>query len=829
MSEGVAVVELVATIIALMFVAGIVRAVTKHVRLPFTVVLVLVGIAIKQLVEYGPEFLRPVAEQAISPDVILFVFLPTIIFESAFNLDARQLRQNLLPVLMLAIPGLVLSTAIIGLILWWATPFDLPSALLLGAILSATDPVAVIAMFKNLGVPSRLMILVEGESLFNDATAIVAARILIGVAAGGYMFTPASAFVNAAEFFTVFVGGAVVGWLAALAIAWVLGRVESDPFLETSLTTILAYLSFIVAEELFHVSGVMATVAAGLTMGSWGRAKISADVAEYIEHFWEYMAFLANALIFLFVGLRVELAALYGSLDVLVWVVAAMLVSRAAVVYGLVPVVGRLPGAQPVGRPYQTVMFWGGLRGAIALAIALSLDDFAHAETFVALVMGAVLFTLLVQALSIEALVHRLGLDKPLPADRIGRAEGMLSAKRRALELIPDLQAGGLFSARIAETLRRELMEETRALRTDLEDLRYRELDPEEERRLIFTRAFTAEKGIYYKLFTKGHLSERAYRDLCHAVGLEADAVRHGRTLPADPLHFQVDRPLRLGFYRLFDRLLGFTGLPERLRVSHVAREYEESWGRFQGCSRLLDELDDVVLAESTSTGVVAEVRRSYDAWKAVAQEQVDATAEQFPEFVNAMQERLARRLLVHAEAEIIEAEVVAGSIAPGVRDVMLYDLLQKIRELRGEDVTELRVNPTELLRKVPFFADTPVEEFQRVAANLKQRTVPAGEAIIRQNETGNSLFLIGRGVVRVSVKQDGKDYDLATLFAGDFIGEMALLRGEPRAATCRAMTPCALYELRRADFDDVRKMCPAIQSALETADRERRDALLNI
>ncbi len=829
MQTGITVVDLVGTIVVLLLIAGGVRAITKRVKIPFTVALVLVGIALKQLGVHGPAFLGPLAEFEVSPDVILFVFLPTILFESAFNLDARQLRQNLLPVLTLAVPGLALSTAIIGGLLWSVTPFDLPSALLLGAILSATDPVAVISLFKNLGVPARLTILVEGESLFNDATAIVAARILLGVVAGGYFLTPATVMESVAGFLTVFIGGALVGWVLALLFGWMLGRVGGDTFIETSLTTVLAYLSFIVAEHSLHVSGVMATVAAGLTMGSWGRTKIHASVAEYIEHFWEYMANLANALIFLLVGLMVDLGALYDSLDILVWVIPAMLISRAAVIFGLVPLVGRLPGSAPVGRPYQAVMYWGGLRGAIALAIVLSLEDFAHAEIFVALVMGAVLFTLLVQAMTIEGLVHRLGLDKPPMADRIGRAEGLLSAKHRALERIPELQSGGLFSARIADGLEKELHAESKTLQADLEELRYHELDSAEERQLIYARAFAAERTIFYQLFSKGSLSERAYRDLCHVVEHEADSFRHGLAMSEDPLYLPPDRPSLAALNTWFDAMLGFTGWPERLRLARVAREYEEAWGRYLGCSRILDDMETLVLSDSTHPGIVAEVRKRYGLWKDAARERIDSTAEQFPEFVNAVQERLAKRLLVHAETEIIEGEARSGTIPSGVRDSVIEELSGEIRGLRGGDVAELRLDPAELLRKVPFFEDTPPEEFDKAAAKLRQRTLSAGDAIIRQGDRGDTLYLIARGVVRVSHTVNGEDHNLATLMAGDFFGEMALLHQEPRTATCRTVTPTAVYELRRRDFDKVREVCPAIQAALEKADKKRRRELNEI
>lgn len=362
----------------------------------------------------------------------------------------------------------------------------------------------------------------------------------------------------------------------------------------------------------------------------------------------------------------------------------------------------------------------------------LSLKDLDQPETFVALVMGAVLFTLLVQGLSIETLVRRLGLDKPPLVDQVGRAEGLLSAKHRAFERIPELQEGGLFSPRIAETLEVELVAEMKTLRSEVEELRHRELDSEDERLLLYSRVFAAEKAIYYELFTRGHILERVYRNLGHAIDHEADALRHGHPLSRDPLHFQQDQPVRDGLYKVFDTIFGFTGLPERKRMSHVLREYEEAWGRYQGCTRILGDLDRLVFAESARPGIVAEIRKRYRIWQTTAQEHIDAMAEQFPEFVTAVQERLARRLLVHAEAEIIKAEARVGSIPAGVRDMMLENLKREVRHLRGVNIAELRLDPCELLRKVPFFQDMPEDDFARIAARLIQRTIAAGKTIIR-------------------------------------------------------------------------------------------------
>ena len=820
-APGVA--ELVGMVTGLLLIAAGTRAVTKRLRLPFSVTLVLVGIALAALAEHGPHALAVLLRHEISPEVIMFVFLPTLIFESAFNLNFRQLRHNLLPVLVLAIPGLLLSTTIIGLITWWFTSIDLAAALLLGAILSATDPVAVISLFKQLGAPKRLTVLVEGESLFNDATAIVLSRILIGIAAAGY-FSFDRVLAGAGSFLVVFFGGIAVGCLAAWLTGLVLGRVEGDVFIEISLTTILAYFSFLIAEEIFHVSGVMATVAAGVTIGNWGRSKISPSVTEYLEQFWEYLTFVGNALIFLLVGLRVDPGALARSLDQLVWVVLAMLLSRAVVVFGLVPLAGRLPGTSPVSSAYQAVMFWGGLRGAIALAIVLSLEDFAYADTFIALVMGAVLFSLLVQGLSMEKLVRRLGLDRPLLADRVARSEGLLAAMKSAMGRIPVLQTQGLFSAPIAREMERKCSREVDALQTALDELRSGELDRERQKSLLYSRCFAEEKAFYYELFGKGHLSERAYRDLSHSLDLQEESLQSGRPLPAYTLHPPRAIPIRRAAGFVLERAPWLTGLSERINTRYVSVDYEEAWGRCQGCSRIIEHLEKPDWIKFVDSDIAEEVLDNYRAWFRSARDHLDTTAAQFPEFARAMQENLARRLIVNARKEVIESESRAGIIPPEVAEKMIGEMAGEIRGLRGGDRSGLRTDPSELLRKVPFFQTIPREEFDRITSRMLPHTVPVGEVIIRQGHAGDSLFLISRGVIRVSLAVEGKERDIGTMMPGDFFGEMALLHHQPRSATCRAVTPAALYELRRSDFEEVSASCPSILAALQEADRRRSE-----
>lgn len=811
---------------ALLLLAAAVHTAAKRTRFPVTVVLVLVGVLLAQLGRLGVPFLTALGDVRLPPEVVIFVFLPVLVFESALNMEARALRENLAPVLTLAVPGLVLSTALSGALLAWATGMSWPSALLLGSMLSATDPVGVVALFRQLGAPRRLAVLVEGESLFNDATSIVVARILQSMVLVGAV-SAQTVLEGALEFFAVFAGGLAAGWIFAVLVGQLMGRVEGDSFVEISLTAVLAYFAFLVAEEFLGVSGVMATVAAGMLIGGWGKAKISPSVTERMEHFWDYAGQAANALVFLLVGLTMDLTHLWESWHVLVVAILAMLFSRALVVYGLVPLVGRLPGTDPVDRRYQTVIFWGGLRGAIALAIALQLPEgLPGRDLMVTTVTGAVLFTLLVPGLTMGWLVRFLGLDVPPLADRLARLEGLISAKRRTLEQVPELQEGGLFSPRIARSLEERCGRDLEHLHRELEALREKELDLDEERRLLHLRCFAEEKSLYHDMFVKGHLSEGAYRSLNHSLELQTESLRHHGRLPQYTLHPPSGTWWEGVFLRSLHHLRSAGPILERLRAGRVSRDYEVAWARFRASGKVLANLDRLATADAIRPKVAEEVRAFYQYWHENARARMDEHAEQFPEFAGAMQERLAERMVLHAEREAIEEKATAGSIPPGVAETMLEEMALALRKLRTGELAKLRVDPSELLRKVPFFQDLPPGEFGAVAERLRPQTVPAGEVILRQGEEGDSLFLVARGVVRVYRDEEWGRRDLATLLAGDFFGEMALLRGGPRSATCRAVTPCALYELRRQDIQALAPRVPRLLETLQEADRRRRAEL---
>lgn len=823
-------VPVVGSVLALLVLCVVARAVSMRFRLPDAVTLVALGALVGGLAE-RIDLLSPLGDMVVTPGVVFFVFLPTLVFQSAFSLDARALRENLQPTLVLAIPALLLSTVLIGGIVYWGVPLfgialSWPEALLLGSILSATEPVAVISMFARVGAPKRLMVLVEGESLFNDATAIALSRVLIGIMTVGVVGNVFLYGVTQLAF--VFVGGLAVGWILALVAGLVVGAVHGDALVEITVTTILAYLAFYLGEETLGVSGVMSVVAAGVVIGGWGRAKISPSVAEYLSGYWDYFAGLANWLIFLLVGLTVDLVAFVDALPILALVVVAMFVSRALAIYTLLPLANRLTGAEPVDRGYQTVILWGGVRGGVALAIALSLPESVPSrELLISLTTGAVLVSLVVQMFTIERVVHYFRLDRPTVSDRLAKLEAQIAARRRTLQEIPALQDGGLFSRTIARETASRVRHALEQERAALDELRSEALGRTEERRLLYQRCFASERHQYYRMLTLGHLSERAYRNLTHSLDLQVEGVRHRGEIPEFTLHPPSGERFETVVYRALERIPGLRERVERMRAVRAVRDYEVAWARYRGDERALADLSTLAETIGAREDVVEELRAYYAYWYEQARNRLDQTAELFPEFVSTAQRRLADRLDLQASEHEIRERVLAGAIPEGVAKVMLSDMRQELANLRANRADKLLVGPEELLKKVPFFARLPLDEFERVSDHLRLRTAPTGDRIVIQGRPGSTLYLVARGVVRVTLEDDGGVHEVATLLAGDFFGEMALLHGGVRRATCRAVTPCALYELRRDDVDAVSDVCPEMKIALEEADRIRRDELV--
>jgi Na+:H+ antiporter len=385
--------------VGLVAVAGIVGWLLHRLALPipYTVALVVLGIV--------AGVVLPV-DVAVSPDIVLLVLLPGLVFEAALRIDIDDFRRTFGGVVLLAAPGVLVSAAIVAAVLAVATGLRIELGFVVGAMVAATDPVAVVSTFKQLGSPRRLATLIESESLFNDGTAIVVFTVAVQVVAGGV--TPGGVVVSVV---TIIVSstviGLVVGWVASRLIAAV-----DDHLVELTLSVAAAYGTYIVAAQLGQ-SGIIATVVAGLLIGNHARrVGMSERSLEALDTVWEFAAFLLTAVVFLLVGLAIGLGDIASALPWIAWGVVAILVGRAVVVYGLLGGTSRLVRGRNHGLPmgWLHILFWGGLRGAVAIALALSLPvDFPKRELLQAITFGIVLFTLLVQGTTVEWLIGRVG------------------------------------------------------------------------------------------------------------------------------------------------------------------------------------------------------------------------------------------------------------------------------------------------------------------------------------------------------------------------------------------------------------------------------------
>jgi CPA1 family monovalent cation:H+ antiporter len=499
-----------------------------------------------------------------------------------------------------------------------------------------------------------------------------------------------------------------------------------------------------------------------------------------------------------------------------------MLIARAVIIYTLIPLVGRLPGSKPVGAAYQTVMFWGGLRGAIAIAIVLSLPHFEYAETFVALVMGAVLFTLLVQGLTIEPLVKWLKLDQPPLPDILARLERDLIANKKAGERIKRLLSGGLFSAPLARRLQHQCHEAMQQAQQAIDTLRQNELNEPYEIAMLYLRALSEEKSFYDRMYANGHLSEGAYRELALVLMLQIDAIRFHGVFEHVHSHRMLRR-LEKGIYRLLEHTPRLAPCGERLRMKRIIRNYEEVWGHYQASGRVIQYLTELQHLESIPPHVTEEVLGHYRKWHRFARQQLDLVSENFPEMVNSMQERLGQRTILLAELDTTESQMANGMLPRGIGETEIAQLNHQLNRLRGETIEKLKLDPLQLLQRVPLFMKLSNARLAELVPMIHPHTIEAGSTIIEQGDSGDSLFLIARGVVRVSHRVDGDEHELGTLLAGDFFGEMALMHHESREATIRSVSPCTLYELKRQDFDRFMQEQPQIAEVLRETDALRR------
>jgi len=395
-------------LMALLLVAALVEPLAKKIHLPFSIILVIIGFIGSELVVKKLEIDTGIRWDNFGT-IIFYFILPVLIFQAALEIDIKLLWKNIIPIGLLALPLMLVSALVIAAGVYYgidhATGFPWMAALITGALLSATDPAAVLSLLKSVNAPERLSMLLEGESLFNDATAVVMFSLLIAIATGAQSADSINEVLL--RFITVFFGGLVVGLISGLIIT--LFTKVAGWSLFPLLSLICAYATFLIAEDLLHLSGVMAVLAAGLTVGRCRRQSSSEIHNDFTEKFWGLLGHIAESTIFLLAGITITLSMFTEQWLAIVIGIFAVVIARVMMVFGTFPILQLIPGIDAVPLKQQTVLAWGGVRGTVTLALALSLPlTLDYWYTIQSIAYGVVLFTLFVQATTIGPLIRKL-------------------------------------------------------------------------------------------------------------------------------------------------------------------------------------------------------------------------------------------------------------------------------------------------------------------------------------------------------------------------------------------------------------------------------------
>ncbi len=530
--------------------AGVGIFVAKVGRFPYTIALLLAGLAISVI----GFLLFPEADRLVdielTHDLIFLVLLPPLLFEGAATTDLERLRRNLGPVLALAVVGLIVAVVLLGLAGQAVFGFPLLVALLFASMILPTDPVSVLALFEELGAPERLSVLVEGESLINDGVGVVLFLTFLGLVEQGrtveFLLEPSELARTAMEITVVSVGGLVVGLVLGYIVYSVMVNLD-DHMTEIVLTFILAYGSFLVAEHVlarvigFHLSGVIATVVAGLFIGNRGAEyAMSPQTKISIFNSLETAAFLVNTFIFITIGATTPIDQLAAHGQLILLAIPLVLLARAAVVYPISAIANRLDTDSPdISRSYRHILVWGGLHGSIPIALVLGLprvlasgEPFAFYDELRAMVFGVAAFSLVVQGLTMGRLLDRLGVATRSESEELyelllGRAR----AVDAAVEAADRLHAAG----EIPETVHDDFTSEYGREKADLNDTLSRLMSehPELRRESLLAgerRVLQEEKSALMDAIRNGVVGDDPGERLLEEVDIKLDRVRSGET-----------------------------------------------------------------------------------------------------------------------------------------------------------------------------------------------------------------------------------------------------------------------------------------------------------
>lgn len=650
-------------IFGLLTLATSIHALCRKTKIPFVVGLLFCGVLLTLVSE---QFQLNIFEYFhFSPEIVFYVFLPTLIFESAYHIKFFHFKGVLKEVLSLATFGLILAIIITGVGIHYFLDFPWIVSLLFGSLISATDPVAVLAIFKELGAPKKLSLIVDGESLLNDGTAVVFFQLFSKIALSGVMISlaPKSLLLEGSHLFQILFGGLVVGLVLGFIFSIAISRSTSKG-VQLTLSLILAHSTFLFAEGILGVSGILATLTAGLVMGNFGRRKLSTDTIKSFSEIWTFLGFISNSLIFILLGTKLGQINFLEYWDyMLVAIVVSLFVARPISVFTSYFFTNLFRSStQKISFPFQVITFWGGMRGALSAAIVLMIpESFEYAEVLQAMTAGVILTSFLGNAVSISWLLKKLKIIDFTCSEKIQKVEAKILVDEKIFRYLESLLNRKYISQTVFDSLKIKYGKELKKATFELELLKKSFPDNEREIEKILTQfALGIELKSYKNLFETREICETRYLVLRDSIFRQIELLEQNilpderkltsKVAPVVPHKCRFSGKIKLMWLKkLFEkRFVGHQNHKVLLRLQHYRARRISSWNVVQDFE-LLQKNHEIF----QKSKVIEKIIKRYRFWNQNSEEKMMDLEQNFSSIVHKEREKMAENCCLRREDEI--------------------------------------------------------------------------------------------------------------------------------------------------------------------------------
>ncbi|PIE85171.1 hypothetical protein CSA08_03445 [Candidatus Gracilibacteria bacterium] len=550
-----------ASLVFLLIISSITYIFSKKINFPYTILLVLIGLILIPLSKIS--FLGFINDFSLNPNILFFVFLPLLLFEAGYNINIRELKNNWIMISILSIFGVILSSLLIGFSLFLGLNLvgfniDFLICLLFGSLISATDPVTVIAIFKGLGAPKRLTLIFEGESLFNDGTAVALFMIVLTMIMNGGEVDSLDVIQGIFSFFTMIFGGIIIGGTGGYLFSKLLGHIKYNEEAEITIALLSSYTVFIVAEYFSHhfsflpISGIIATVVSSITIGNYGKYKITPKSEDHMNKFLIFFTFVINSLVFILMGLTLDsIEAIF--LDFTIPIIIAILVlllARFLTVYLSIGIVNSFKLEERVPEKWKSILFWGGLKGVLAIMLVMMIPSEGnagfekilefennigwtysyHFKDFLTIItISSIMFSLFVKAPTISYLMRRIGIGKVEVFEKVEEEEWKIIANLKIIEKLVKFYKNNFLDKKEYLKLKNKYKNDTKkSVRKIKEILRNKEDDLEIFiKRIIYKYALGIEKQYLKKLFFYKKIEEKNFLTMLNDIELKIQSINN--------------------------------------------------------------------------------------------------------------------------------------------------------------------------------------------------------------------------------------------------------------------------------------------------------------